>query len=66
MLKTSIGGAIYRGGRPAWADRPGWPRASPGLSFLQRDDLPFVTFVPACSTTLRENLPLVTGIDRLW
>jgi hypothetical protein len=45
------GGAICRGGQPAWADRPGWLRASPGTSFLQRDDLPFVTFVPACSTS---------------
>jgi hypothetical protein len=39
------GGTFSRGGRPAWADRPGWPRASPGLhfslarSFLLRDFL---------------------------
>jgi hypothetical protein len=33
------------------ADRPGWPRASPGSAFLQRDDLPFLTFVPACCTS---------------
>jgi hypothetical protein len=44
-------GCIYRGGRPAWADRPRWPPASLGSIFLQRDDLPFVTFVPACSTS---------------
>jgi hypothetical protein len=44
-------GAIWRGGRPAWADRPGWPHASPWLGFLQRDDLLFLTFVPACSTS---------------
>jgi hypothetical protein len=33
------------------AGRPGWPRASPGSVFLQHDDLPFVTFVPAWSTS---------------
>jgi hypothetical protein len=45
------GGAFYRGGRPAWANRPGWPHASPGSTFLQRDDHSFVTFVPACFTS---------------
>jgi hypothetical protein len=44
-------GCFYRGGRPAWADRPGWLPCSPGSAFLQHDDLPFVTFVPACSTS---------------
>jgi hypothetical protein len=29
----------------------GWPRASPGSVFLQCDDPPFVTFLPACSTS---------------
>jgi hypothetical protein len=43
-------GAFYRAGRPAWADRPWWLRAPPWLGFLQRDDLPFVTLVPARST----------------
>jgi hypothetical protein len=39
------GGSFCRGGQPAWAERPGWPRASPGLrfplarSFLLRDFL---------------------------
>jgi hypothetical protein len=28
------GGSFCRGGRPAWADRPGWPRAFPRLGFL--------------------------------
>jgi hypothetical protein len=52
LLKTSNGGgAFYRGGRPAWANRPGWPHASPGSTFLQRDDHSFVTFVPACFTS---------------
>jgi hypothetical protein len=27
-------GSSCRWGRPAWADRPGWPRASPLLGFL--------------------------------
>jgi hypothetical protein len=48
--RRAPGGAFYRAGRPAWADRPWWLRAPPWLGFLQRDDLPFVTFVPACST----------------
>jgi hypothetical protein len=44
-------GCFYRGGRPAWADHPGWLPCSPGSAFLQHDDLPFVTFVLACSTS---------------
>jgi hypothetical protein len=52
-------GAINRGGRPAWADRPEWPRASPWLGFLQRDDLPFMTFVLACSTQTLSSTPLL-------
>jgi hypothetical protein len=38
------------------ADRPRWPRASPSSAFLQCDDIPFVTFVPVCSTSCIETL----------
>jgi hypothetical protein len=44
-------GVHLKGRSVVLADRPRWPRAPPWLGFLQRDDLPFVTFVPACSTS---------------
>jgi hypothetical protein len=36
LQKTGAGGVPFVGeaGRPAWADRPRWPRASPRLDFL--------------------------------
>jgi hypothetical protein len=48
--RRAPGGAFYRGGWPAWADRPGVALAPPGSVFFQHDHLPFGTFVPACST----------------
>jgi hypothetical protein len=51
LAKEEHRGCLYRGGWPAWADRPGVPLALPGSIFLQCDHLHFVTFVPACSTS---------------
>jgi hypothetical protein len=41
---------IGEAGRPGPTGLGGFG-ASLGMSFFQRDDLPFVTFVPACSTS---------------
>jgi hypothetical protein len=49
--RRAPGGAFYRAGRPAWADWPGVALAPWLGSFSQHDHLPFVTFVPTCSTS---------------
>jgi hypothetical protein len=60
--RRAPGGAIYRAGRPTWADRPGVVLAPWLDSFSQHDHLPFVTFVPACSTCCIAQMLLSTPL----
>jgi hypothetical protein len=49
--RRAPGGAFYRAGQPAWVDRPGGCVPLRLSYFSQHNHLPFVTFVPACSTS---------------